>query len=692
MTSFFDQLGDRAKSAFDDVGKGAEKAFAAISDEINDLKNSEAGKKIISKLDALQDRLEAQAKEFAEEKKAMFKKFEAEKRQALVAMFAERLSSALSSIMTIIVVQLKDFLTDDPYMPSMVKSGIRTIIDAVWPDISDEIRENILSAAYSSEPIVNHGEPGCFAKSCCKNCCGEELLEPVPLPPSEEDDHCCCCEGCCCRIDYCSTPCFGPIAYLLYLQFPYDLSIWRQIRKPIWWVLTIIASIPVYGISTLYYIFLFLITDKEDEFQLMNFIRSFKCLQFVSIGIISAMVGGGQLAVCSLSVPSTCPEFAPREQLHTIFLFVAQLVVCWIAFFLLGCAKAKGGLRHQLSEIKSDKIRKEAHDAEKTIIKSMLDETLSETLFEEQTDGSEQRARLRNLMIYDLLVFLICAGCVAWAAFANLLDDTANVTDDRYSAGDAFLADGKNWKFQLILYFCKTLYGLASFPWVLLLIPGMSALFSKAKPTGVNPYGNTVPLLGVEQENVPWRRKKTPEEVLADGVELERRQEVKRQRLKAWEEEEDRKRKERVASLNNTTTAKTSEKNNNSNSLQQQQKSRDQTDTSAVVVVEMDRINNNKNNNNKNSIFLMFYNRTLANPGDYSTISLDELCLTKDTLRTLKAKVLQLDHTLGTENDFYLAFDGNYLNDEGNERKTLDQYGIQNDSVIQVIKTTDIVH
>lgn len=670
-SSIFDQLGDRAKSAFADIGAGAEKAFDAITHEINDLKNTEAGKKIVSQLDALQSRLEAQAKEFAEEKQAMLKKFEDEKRQALISFLSGKISASISALMTIIVVQLKEFLTEDPYMPQFVKGAVRTIIDAVWPDISDELRENILSIAYSSEKTIDHGAPGCFAKSCCTTCCcGEEVLEPLPLPPSEEDDHCCCCQGCCCKIDCGSTPCFGPIAYLLYIQFPYDETIWQQIRKPMWWVLTIITAIPVYGISTLYYIFLFLITDKEDEFQLMNFIRSFKCLQFVSVGVISAMVAGGQLAVCTQSNPTTCSEYAPREQLHTIFLFVAQLIVCWIAFFFLGCAKAKGGLRYQLSAIKADKIKKEAHEAEKTFLKSMMDESVAESLFEEQTDGSEQRARLRNLMIYDLVVFLICAGCVAWAAFANLLDPSAEVTNSQYSAGDPFLANGKNWKFQMILFFCKTLYGLASFPWLLLMIPGVSALFSKAKPTAINPYGHTVPYLGVAQENVPWRRRKTQDEIVAEGAELERRQEVKRQKMAKMLEEEEAKRQERI-DLNNTRTLLGS--------------------TSPAVVAGATNKTSMLTDDASASIQLMFYNQTLANPGDYRTLTLSGVSLKSDTQRTLKDKVLRLDSTLSNEGEFFLAFDGKYLNDGGDARKTLEQYGIQNESIVQVIRQRDIV-
>jgi len=43
------------------------------------------------------------------------------------------------------------------------------------------------------------------------------------------------------------------------------------------------------------------------------------------------------------------------------------------------------------------------------------------------------------------------------------------------------------------MYFVKTLYGILSFPFIVFVIPYMTFLFTRARATGYDVYGNCVP-------------------------------------------------------------------------------------------------------------------------------------------------------------------------------------------------------
>jgi hypothetical protein len=125
---------------------------------------------------------------------------------------------------------------------------------------------------------------------------------------------------------------------------------------------------------------------------------------------------------------------------------------------------------------------------------------------EEQMDRA--RWRLMKFLIYDFVIFLICVGLGVFLALKNFLDDDAQL--NKGSANQAFQnvnsKQGGNWKFKSGLYWLKAFYGLMSFPFVLLLIPGISTLLSHARPTGYNRWGNCVPYLGHEEEEpTHWR-------------------------------------------------------------------------------------------------------------------------------------------------------------------------------------------
>lgn len=128
---------------------------------------------------------------------------------------------------------------------------------------------------------------------------------------------------------------------------PYDKSIWRKLRDPLWYLFTLLSICPFYGISVIFNIFCFFMVDKQDEFQLCEFILNFKGTQFISSGVVSAMIASVLYFICANQSPPTCDTIGPGADLWQVALFVLQMFFVWIAFFLLPFSQQKGGVFYQ---------------------------------------------------------------------------------------------------------------------------------------------------------------------------------------------------------------------------------------------------------------------------------------------------------------------------------------------------------
>lgn len=437
---FLKEAKQKAGDAVDDVTAGLKAKLAAIELE----------------KDGLAAQVVAQASAFQEEKSRMLDEWQEEKKKMLISGFMEKYNSIFEYLMGMVLVTLKDMIHDE-YMPGFVIAIIDTILDALWPEVKDEVKKSITTELSGEDPI-DHGEP--------------------PLC------------GCC-----------GPLALPRYILYPYDRNFWRRIRNPLWWLLCLISVFPLYGVSQIFYFILFLLIDRSDEFQLSQFITEFKSLQFASLGIVSAMLGSIQYYICTSSTPQSCDDDAPRTQLWAMVLFVVQIVVVWTAFLLIKCSSRKGGRYYQKKKVDSKLPSKsERREGFADALKGDAAESMDEE--NAQLDAElEQiaRSRLMNLLIYDFIIFLLCLGLVVWATWFYALDEDARITEHDEGAGDT------NWKYHATLFWIRAFYGLMSFPFVLLRIPGISSVFSHAKPTGYNPYGNTVPYVAKEEDGpVPW--------------------------------------------------------------------------------------------------------------------------------------------------------------------------------------------
>merc|ERR1711871_244960 len=99
-------------------------------------------------------------------------------------------------------------------------------------------------------------------------------------------------------------------AWILYTMFPHDRSIWKQLKNPVFWIFTIISLLP-WGISQGWFILIFLLRDKHDEFQLIDFIVKVKTAGAISVGLIPTFMGIAAYMNCANSTDRLCSEYGP---------------------------------------------------------------------------------------------------------------------------------------------------------------------------------------------------------------------------------------------------------------------------------------------------------------------------------------------------------------------------------------------
>ena len=146
----------------------------------------------------------------------------------------------------------------DPLMCECVKNMVDDMVDVIWPDIEDEIMFNLR---------LNMSQP---------------VLEEYPKPVYSW--WCCCCQN--------FRACFR------YNYYPVDKSIWGQFRNFWYWVILLIQMIPFFAVQPLFKLFIWIMIDKSDEYQLIQFILDFKTLMFFTLGGIGGIVGYVNYVLC----------------------------------------------------------------------------------------------------------------------------------------------------------------------------------------------------------------------------------------------------------------------------------------------------------------------------------------------------------------------------------------------------------
>jgi len=303
---------------------------------------------------------------------------------------------------------------EDPDMPRLISRRKDDLIDMIWPDIREEIMWEV-AVRLDREKLDNIDERD-QGPDCCRR-------------------------------------------FFRYHIHPFDKSFWGKMRDPIYIGFLGFSCLPISACSPIAFLFLFLLIDHRDEYQLIFFILWFKGMQFFSHGILRTIMGFFLYFSC-VTLPKNadqhgCENLGPGLAGHFETIlggWVLQVLLVWLAWSLLPCSIDKG--RSQL--------------------KGRIDHA--------HTGISKSGGYLRMFLIIDLCFFLIL--CVVLIA-VFLLDD------GKYN---------REWPVAHALFACQVIYGYTSLPFFVFTLPVFQSVLTHATATAYDRQGRTVRWKGRPKE------------------------------------------------------------------------------------------------------------------------------------------------------------------------------------------------
>lgn len=275
-------------------------------------------------------------------------------------------------------------------------------------------------------------------------------------------------------------------AQVLYHLRPFDRSIFGQIRDPVFWILTVVSLISFYGIRIGFFsvVLLLIVTGcPGDEYQLVSYILGFKGTQFISSGLVQALVAAIKFYMCVLPDRThTCDKSGPgtnQDLPSGIIDFLGSCILTWTAFCCLPCSDRNAGVREVVAV-------EAAGDAESNAI---AEEPKKGCCGRSSADGRQRGGRMRHLLVYDFLCFVL--SCMLFALL--LYVDAYNLRPGE-KVGQGW-KHFKVWQVNSAIYWARLLYSLMSFPFFLFFIPGLQAILTHTSATGYNKNGACVPCM-----------------------------------------------------------------------------------------------------------------------------------------------------------------------------------------------------
>jgi hypothetical protein len=144
---------------------------------------------------------------------------------------------------------------------------------------------------------------------------------------------------------------------ILYGLYPYNKTIWGAMRRPIWWGILFVRACPAFGINSLSFCVLLMLIDRRDQYQLVQFIMVFKKFQFWLNGVCGLLYYSAAYSYCVVifhpKYTEVCGATGPGSTslkgldpnwivMPIIVGFVLQIILVWIALYLLRFSLSKG--------------------------------------------------------------------------------------------------------------------------------------------------------------------------------------------------------------------------------------------------------------------------------------------------------------------------------------------------------------
>lgn len=230
----------------------------------------------------------------------------------------------------------------------------------------------------------------------------------------------------------------------------------------------------------------------------MNFILQFKGLQFVTLGILNCMVGaasyyecvavdyagdrwpalpdgrGNRLYLndCHMVGPGALPGFYTD-----MILFLVQGMTVWLAMGLL-----PGTIKKGLRKLAAGSAPRHFQPSSPSLLEQ-VETAIPVVGFGRKPVYGGMGGKLRQMIFFDAFVLLLLCGVTTLLLFTR-----------PYDVLEAGAFSRHEWLFKQDVFWLKTIYGLASLPFVVFLIPVVSNVLLHVRPTGYNRAGVCVPL------------------------------------------------------------------------------------------------------------------------------------------------------------------------------------------------------
>uniref|UniRef100_A0A7S0JGZ4 Uncharacterized protein n=1 Tax=Calcidiscus leptoporus TaxID=127549 RepID=A0A7S0JGZ4_9EUKA len=331
-------------------------------------------------------------------------------------------------------------------------------------------------------------------------------------------------------------------AVFLYSQVPADCTFVMKLQNP-FYVFLLLLKLSGTTVSVLVYAVYFLLTDWNDEYQMVAFILKFKGFQFLSPGIFHSITVAMGFFACLASIHThgeeqcaistrECNDLAPGRHhgAHSIeaqlFFELLRYTMIYYAAFRLYTGRTIGGdeailalerVRLDLADGEIDGVLVKTSSLWSERVTKLLDkkgnaskvvrrekngeshatlEEMSAAIREarESTGAESQRDSMLPLfMVYDVSVSVTLA--VAFSVYAI----ARGFSEDMVGTG---------------IYYLHILYGLLSAPFLLFSAPIFGPALHRSCPTGYDKSGLLVPKLS---GGLIKRKIKAEEKALLEG-------------------------------------------------------------------------------------------------------------------------------------------------------------------------------
>uniref|UniRef100_A0A6T0SWT4 Uncharacterized protein n=1 Tax=Alexandrium monilatum TaxID=311494 RepID=A0A6T0SWT4_9DINO len=372
---------------------------------------------------------------------------------------------------------VKSGLVADPDMCRCVKTRIEDLVDLFWDDLTITVEKTMEDAKQATLGQVETDV---------------DALAELGTPPC------------------CLSPRWWR-AKLLYHLLPFDLSIFGNLKDPVWLVLMVFMCLPSFSFLRepfraipvrvpFFIIYLICVVTgcPADEFQLVQFIMAIKGLQFICSGVLMMCTAAYMYYMCvHPGGTHDCDTRGPgvnQDLFVSVTDWIGTCVLVWVAFLWLPCSQRSAGLRDPIEDQIGDG---NAGNANNSAGPQEPQEAEVGCCGAKRWEG-EKGGRLRGWLGYDFCCFLISVAI----CYLLLCIDMGHMRPGGTKSNgfppaneifDEAVAEAQKWTGHAAIYWARIVYALLSFPFLFFWIPGLQGILTHTRITGYNKNGVCVP-------------------------------------------------------------------------------------------------------------------------------------------------------------------------------------------------------